>query len=189
MTELGVDESAGVAEPLQGPDTSEVAEEVADLTGLAADVGTRARAGGLSIALAESCTGGLVGHLITEVAGSSDYLRGGVVAYADDAKAELLGVATSALAEHGAVSAQVAVAMATGARERFGADVAAAVTGIAGPSGGSAQKPVGLTYVAVADAQGTDVRRHAWTGDRHQNKLASARATLELLLERLTAEA
>lgn len=161
------------------------ATDLEHLTNLARQVGASARAAGSTIALAESCTGGLVGHLITEIAGASEYLRGGVVAYANDAKAELLGVSASTLTDHGAVSAQVAVAMATGARERFGADVAASVTGIAGPAGGTAQKPVGLTYVAVADERGTDVRRHVWSGDRRQNKLASARATLELLLERL----
>jgi PncC family amidohydrolase len=172
-------------------DPAAVVEEIPTLerlTSLANDVGTRARSTGVTIALAESCTGGLVGHLITEIAGASEYLNGGVVAYADEVKAELLGVPASALADHGAVSAQVAVAMASGARERFGADVAAAVTGIAGPTGGSPQKPVGLTYVAVADGRGTDVRRYVWTGDRHHNKLASAGATLELLLERLAAD-
>ena len=172
-------------------ETAAVAEEAPTLealVSLASEVGDRARATGASIALAESCTGGLVGHLITETAGASEYLRGGVVAYADAAKSELLGVSSATLADHGAVSAQVAVAMASGARERFGADVAVAVTGIAGPSGGTAQKPVGLTYVAVADALGTDVRRHVWAGDRHQNKIASARATLELLLERIATD-
>jgi PncC family amidohydrolase len=163
------------------------ASDLETLTALAADVGGRARTARVRLAVAESCTGGLVGHLLTETAGASDYFRGGLVAYADEAKQALLGVATETLADHGAVSAQVAVAMASGARERFGADVAAAVTGIAGPGGGTDAKPVGLTYVAVADDLGTDVRRYTWSGDRHQNKLASARATLELLLDRLTA--
>lgn len=140
---------------------------------------------GLTVALAESCTGGLVADAITDVSGSSGYFAGGVVSYSNDAKERLLDVPGDVLAAHGAVSAQVAKAMATGARERFGADVAGSVTGIAGPDGGSAAKPVGLTYVAVADAEGVEVRRHAWSGDRAENKRASAEALLELLIERV----
>jgi PncC family amidohydrolase len=139
----------------------------------------------LTLALAESCTGGLVADAITDVAGSSGYFAGGVVSYSDEAKERLLGVPGDVLAAHGAVSAQVAKAMAGGARERFGADLAGAVTGIAGPDGGSAAKPVGLTYVAIADADGVEVRRHLWIGDRAENKRASAEALLELLLERV----
>jgi PncC family amidohydrolase len=137
----------------------------------------------LTVATAESCTGGLVADAITEVAGSSGYFRGAIVAYADEAKVALLGVPAATIAAHGAVSAQVAVAMALGARERLSVDLAAAVTGIAGPAGGTTTKPVGLTYVAVSGPTGTEVRRHAWTGDRGANKRASATAVLELLLE------
>ena len=140
---------------------------------------------GATLATAESCTGGLVGHLLTEVAGSSEYFLGGVVAYSDEVKRRSLDVPDAAIEHHGAVSAQVAVAMAEGARARLGADVAAAVTGIAGPAGGTEAKPVGLTYVAVADAGGHDVRRYTWAGGRSENKLESARAALELVLERL----
>jgi nicotinamide-nucleotide amidase len=139
---------------------------------------------GLTVGTAESCTGGLVASSITDVAGSSGYFRGGIVAYADDAKASLLGVPGEVLAAHGAVSAQAARAMATGARQRLGVDLAVSVTGIAGPGGGSEAKPVGLTYVAVADAGDVLVRRFVWRGDRAANKLASAEAALELLLER-----
>jgi PncC family amidohydrolase len=144
---------------------------------------------GLRVAFAESCTGGRVGDALTDVAGSSGYVAGGVVAYEDDAKVALLGVPRETLAAHGAVSAQVALAMAEGARTRFGADLAAAVTGIAGPGGASAGKPVGLTYVALADAEGATVRRFTWDGDREANKAASATAALELLLERAAARA
>ena len=140
---------------------------------------------GLTVALAESCTGGLVADAITDVAGSSGYFVGGVVSYSNEAKEQLLGVPEAVLAAHGAVSAQVARAMAEGARARFGAAVAASVTGIAGPDGGSDAKPVGLTYVAVADESGVDVRRHLWSGDRAANKVSSAAAVLELLLERV----
>lgn len=140
---------------------------------------------GLTVATAESCTGGLVAHAITEIAGASAYFRGAFVTYANDVKRDQLGVAQELLDAHGAVSAQVARAMAEGARARLGADVAVAVTGIAGPGGGSAEKPVGLTYVAVADDAGVDVRRHLWTGDRGANKRDSAVSALELLLDRL----
>jgi PncC family amidohydrolase len=142
---------------------------------------------GFLVATAESCTGGLVAHLITNVPGSSGYFRGGVVSYADDAKRLLLDVGADLLAAHGAVSAQVARAMAVGARGRFGADLAVSVTGVAGPEGGSAAKPVGLTYIAVADDRGVEVRRFVWSGGRAANKDASARAAIELLLTRLHA--
>ena len=142
---------------------------------------------GLTVALGESCTGGLVADAITDVAGSSGYFAGGVVSYSNEAKERFLGVPGAVLAAHGAVSAQVARAMAEGARERFGAGVAASVTGIAGPDGGSDAKPVGLTYVAVADADGVDVRRYLWSGDRAANKTSSAAAVLQLLLERVEA--
>ena len=139
---------------------------------------------GLTVATAESCTGGLVAHVITEIAGSSAYFRGGFVTYADDVKRDQLGVPQELLDAHGAVSAQVARAMAEGARDRLGSHVAVSITGIAGPGGGSDEKPVGLTYVGVADNAGVDVRRHHWTGDRSANKHDSAVAALELLLER-----
>ena len=141
---------------------------------------------GLTVGTAESCTGGLVASLITDVAGSSGYFRGAIVAYADDAKRSLLDVAGDVLSAHGAVSAQVAMAMATGARERLAVDLAVAVTGIAGPGGGTQAKPVGLTYVAVADTQDVVVRRFVWRVDRGSNKIASAEAALELLVERAT---
>ncbi len=140
---------------------------------------------GLTIATAESCTGGLVAHAITEIAGSSAYFLGGFVTYADEAKRDQLGVAPELLASHGAVSAQVARAMAEGARVRLATTAAVSITGIAGPGGGSDEKPVGLTYVAVVDQAGADVRRHLWSGDRSANKRDSAAAALELLLERL----
>jgi PncC family amidohydrolase len=145
--------------------------------------------GGLTVALAESCTGGLVAAALTETAGSSGFFLGGVVSYADAAKRDLLGVDADVLAAHGAVSAQVARAMAEGARDRFGASLAASVTGIAGPDGGSAEKPVGLTYLGVADERGVDVRRIVWGGDRAANRRDSGVALLELLLERAAATA
>ncbi len=139
---------------------------------------------GLTVATAESCTGGLVAHLLTEVPGSSAYLLGGVVAYSDDVKRNVLGVPAEVLFAHGAVSAQVALAMAEGVRALLGTDLAVAVTGVAGPEGGTDAKPVGLVYVAIAGPGAAEVRRHLWTGDRSGNKLASAGEALELLLER-----
>jgi PncC family amidohydrolase len=161
--------------PLTGPPD--------DLESLAGRLQALAIARRISVATAESCTGGLVGHVITAVPGSSGYYRGGVVSYADDVKAGLLGVSSEALARHGAVSAQVARAMAAGARLRIGADLAVAVTGVAGPDGGTASKPVGLTYIAVAGPAGSDVQRHVWEGDRTVNKQRSAAAALLMLID------
>jgi len=141
----------------------------------------------LTVSLAESCTGGLVAAALTAVAGSSGYFQGGVVSYADEAKRDLLGVDEAALQAHGAVSAQVAWAMATGARDRFETDLAASVTGIAGPDGGTEEKPVGYVCFCAADAAGADVRRFVWSGDRAANRLQSAVVVLELLLERMGA--
>ena len=138
---------------------------------------------GLTIALAESCTGGLVATSITEVAGSSGYFLGGVVSYANRSKEAFLDVPAAALAAHGAVSAQVARAMAAGAKGRFGATIAASITGIAGPDGGSVEKPVGLVYVGLARAAGVDVRRLQLTGDRQAIRHGAALAALEWLVE------
>ena len=159
-----------------------------ELLGLAKRVGAACRVRGVTLATAESCTGGLVSHLVTEIPGSSDYYVGGLVTYADRVKESLAGVPAQVLEAHGAVSAQAARAMADGARVSLGAGIAVAVTGIAGPTGGTPEKPVGLTYIAVSDAQGDDVRRHAWGLDRSANKRASAAAALALVLERLQAD-
>ncbi len=164
------------------------AAEAADLqalTDLAARLQAACLARGLTVAIAESCTGGLLGHVLTEVPGASGYFVGGVISYSDAVKTGQLGVPAETLAHHGAVSAQAALVMAAGAREHLGADLGLAVTGIAGPDGGTAEKPVGLTYVAVADGVGSEVERHAWSGSRGTNKRASVVAALELLLRRL----
>lgn len=153
------------------------------LVGLAERLQATCLARGLTVAVAESCTGGLVADAITDVPGSSGYFLGGIVSYSDAAKEALLDVPAEVLVAHGAVSAQVGRAMAEAARSRFSADLAAAVTGIAGPDGGSEAKPVGLTYVAIATSGGADVRRFLWDGDRAANKEASAVAVLEILIE------
>ena len=137
---------------------------------------------GWQMAAAESCTGGLVGHVITQVPRSSDHFLGGIVSYSDAVKEELLGVPGDLLQRVGAVSAEVAEAMTSGAFDRFPtASLAVAVTGIAGPDGGSQEKPVGLTYVAAAVRGGAAiVERHTWSHDRDGNKRASALAALDL---------
>jgi PncC family amidohydrolase len=130
------------------------------------------------LATAESCTGGLVSHLVTNVPGSSDYFVGGVVAYSNPIKERLLGVPREQLVEHGAVSEEVAISMAEGARRELGAEVGLSVTGIAGPGGGTPSKPVGLTWVAVATPGGTRAQVYAWQGKREENKRESALAAL-----------
>ena len=173
------------SEPGSGRATGSPAEDLSEseLVELATQLQALFLERGLTLATAESCTGGLVAHTVTEVAGSSGYLRGGIVAYADEAKERLLDVPRDVLDAHGAVSAQVARAMADGAAARFTTDVSVAVTGVAGPGGGSPAKPVGLTYVAVTAPSTNEVRRFLWTGDRAANKRASAGAALRLLLE------
>jgi nicotinamide-nucleotide amidase len=126
-----------------------------------------------------------VSAAITANPGSSAYFRGGIVAYSNEAKVALLDVPEGVLAAHGAVSAQTAVAMAGGAARRLRADVGVATTGVAGPDGGTEDKPVGLVYVAVHDAAGDDVRRFTWSGDRAANIIDSVQAALELLRERV----
>jgi nicotinamide-nucleotide amidase len=151
---------------------------------LEASVGRLLRARGWTVALAESCTGGLVGHRLTQVSGSSVYFERGFVVYSNAAKQALLGVPETVLREHGAVSAACAEAMARGARERARTDVGVAVTGIAGPDGGTPTKPVGTVFVALADARGTVVERHRFDRDREGTKALSAVHALDLLRRR-----
>lgn len=149
---------------------------------LAEALQARCLAASWTVATAESCTGGLVGHLLTAVRGSSGYVVGGVVAYADRVKLDLLAVPATALETHGAVSAQVALAMASGVAARLGVDLAVAVTGIAGPDGGSPEKPVGTTYIATTGVGGPTVRRFHFDGDRETVRWAAATAALEMLM-------
>jgi PncC family amidohydrolase len=172
---------------VRAPDSATGAPSDTELAEHAAALQERCLAAGLTVSTAESCTGGLVGHVITSIDGSSGYYVGGAVTYSDVLKAHVLGVPTDTLSRHGAVSAQTAVAMAEGARRAFGTDLATSITGIAGPGGGSVAKPVGLVYVAVTSEAGTEVRRYHWTSDRDGNKRLSAAAALQLLLEQATA--
>lgn len=144
-------------------------------------VAARLRRRGWSIAVAESCTGGLIAKRLTDRAGSSDFMLGGVIAYANEAKTRLLGVDATLLAEHGAVSEPVASAMARGAAERFGAQCAVAVTGIAGPGGGTPQKPVGTVCIGARAADVERVRTLRMPGDREDVRERSAQAALALL--------
>lgn len=141
------------------------------------------RGRGLTLAVAESCTGGLLMHRITDVPGSSLYLLGGVVAYADQVKSGILGVDAQIIVQQGAVSEPVAAQLALGVRRALGADLGIGVTGIAGPGGGTAEKPVGLTYLGLATPDGgVQVIERRWQGNRSQNKRASTDAALALLI-------
>jgi len=146
-------------------------------------VGEKLRKTGGTVATAESCSGGLISHRITNVPGSSAYFMGGAVTYSNEAKTKVLGVDEGSLEEHGAVSEHVAEQMARGAQDRFAADYAVACTGVAGPAGGTKEKPVGTVYIAVAAPGGTRVERCHFEGDRDRIKQQTADRALTLLLE------
>ena len=138
---------------------------------------------GSSVSAAESCTGGLILSTLTDCAGSSAYVEGGLVTYSNEAKMRMLKVREETLVAHGAVSEAVAAEMALGARALFDTDYALSVTGIAGPGGGTAEKPVGLAFIGLAGRDGVvRVERHVWDGDRVENKVRSVEAALRLLL-------
>ncbi len=139
-----------------------------------------------TICTAESCTGGLIAHRLTNISGSSAYMLGGIVAYSNAVKQHVLGVNEQTLIDYGAVSEQTAAEMAAGAKEYLHTDYAVSVTGIAGPGGSTADKPVGLTYVGFAGPDGLlHVERYVWTSDREGNKSASAEAALQLAIRLL----
>jgi nicotinamide-nucleotide amidase len=164
-----------VADAVYGEDGADLAAVVLDLC----------REGGLSIAVAESCTGGLLGARLTAIPGSSDVVLGGVIAYANAVKAELLGVSHDDLLDHGAVSEPVVRAMATGVRAATGARIGMAITGIAGPGGGTEEKPVGTVWIAT-DVDGTvEARRTRLIGDRAEVRQRAAQAVLEMVRRRL----
>lgn len=142
------------------------------------------RAKGLHLATAESCTGGLIAGCLTEIAGSSDVVERGFVTYSNEAKEEMLGVPAEMIRQHGAVSAEVAEAMAKGALAQSRADVAVSATGIAGPGGATAEKPVGLVYLGFAHRAGlSQVERFVFPGDRHAVRMATVVEALRLLEE------
>jgi nicotinamide-nucleotide amidase len=146
-------------------------------------VGRALRTRSWTLAVAESCTGGLVGHLLTKEPGASDFLLLDAVTYANSSKQAVLGVDEDVLRGHGAVSAEVATSMADGARRLVGADCALAITGIAGPTGGTESKPVGLVYLAVSTAKGTVVKEHRFPGERHWIQTLAAYAGLAMVRE------
>jgi len=148
---------------------------------LAEVVGEKLARMGKTMAVAESCTGGLLAKLTTDVPGSSRYFLGGWVTYSNESKSRELGVLPALIDTHGAVSGQVAVAMAQGARHKAGADFAIGITGIAGPEGGSEHTPVGLVYIAVSSRDDTDISRHVFPHDRSSVRLRAAQTALNLL--------
>lgn len=169
---------AALGDAIYGEDNADLAAVVLDLC----------RTRGVSIGLAESCTGGMLGERLTAIPGSSDVVRGGVIAYANDVKGSLLGVSDDVLAEYGAVSEPVVRAMAAGVRKLLGVDAALAITGIAGPGGGSAEKPVGTVWLAL-DLRGDveAVLLRLW-GDRTEIRQRSAQGALDLLRRALIAQ-
>jgi len=152
-----------------------------DESALEVIVGRLLKQRGVILAVAESCTGGLIGHRITNVPGSSVYYEGSITAYSYDVKELVLRVPHDTLYHYGAVSEQTAREMARGVRRAFRADIGLAVTGIAGPGGGTPEKPVGLVYVALAAPDGEWVEPRVWNGNRWENKEHSAEAALDLL--------
>jgi nicotinamide-nucleotide amidase len=195
---FGVDLRVTVTGPLDSPVKDVAAQAYAELKELAGDlvyaegeramedvVGEALLARGWRIATAESCTAGLLSKRLTDVPGSSRYFDRGFVTYSNEAKVELLGVSEGDLAAHGAVSAPVAEQMAHGARHRAGVDLGVAITGVAGPEGGSEQKPVGTVFVALSTSEGETVRRFQFSGTRATIRERSVQVALDLVRRRL----
>jgi len=153
---------------------------------LEVDLGKSLKNNGLTLSIAESCTGGLIAHVVTNVPGSSDYFDRGIVSYSNSAKRELLNVRERSLMEHGAVSEEVALEMARGVKENAGTEIGLSTTGIAGPGGGTEEKPVGLVYVGLVIDDEDHVRRLNLEGDRKTNKWLSTKKALEFLLEEVS---
>jgi nicotinamide-nucleotide amidase len=149
--------------------------------GLEEVVGRILRESGKSLATAESCTGGLMGKMLTDVPGSSEYYQGGVVCYSNSLKIDLVGVDRVSLERHGAVSQPVAHQMAVGIRERTGADYGLSVTGIAGPDGGTSEKPVGLVFIGLSHDKDTEVREERFPGTREAIRMRASRHALDWL--------
>jgi len=155
------------------------------MASLEQDVGNLLRRKGLTLGVVESATGGLISHLITNIPGSSDYYKGSITAYSNQAKIKLVGVKEGTINQYGAVSPQVAEEMAQGGRKVLAADICLADTGIAGPGGATPGKPVGLFYIGLSHPAGTYSQKHNFPGDREQNKHGAAGAALSWLKEYL----
>ncbi len=151
-------------------------------------VGELLRERGLRLAVAESCTGGLIGHRITNIPGASTYYMGSVTAYAYESKVRLLGVRWSTLEKYGAVSEHTVIEMARGVRNALAADIGLAVSGIAGPGGGTPEKPVGFTWIGLSAGDVDEAWSYTWKGDRVQVKEQSAEQALQLLADYLASE-
>jgi PncC family amidohydrolase len=139
----------------------------------------------LTLAAAESCTGGLVSHRITNISGSSEYFPGGIVTYSNEAKAGLLGVSWDTINSHGAVSEETVLEMARGVRNLFDANIGISVSGIAGPTGGTPEKPLGTTWLGLSAIDGDWSRHFIWNGKREQNKINSSEAALQFVIDYL----
>ena len=155
------------------------------MTSLEQEVGNLLHQKGLTLGIVESATGGLISHLITNVPGSSDYYKGAVTAYSNEAKIKIVGVKADTINQHGAVSPQVAKEMAQGGSKVLAADICLADTGIAGPTGATPGKPLGLFYIGLSHRAGTYSRKHNFQGNREQNKRLAAEAALGWLKEYL----
>jgi len=155
------------------------------MASLEKEIGDRLRQKGLTLGVVESATGGLISHRITNIPGSSDYYKGSITAYSNEVKIKVVGVKEDTINTYGAVSHQVAAEMAAGGRKVLGVDVCLADTGIAGPTGATPEKPVGLFYIGLAHGSGNYSRKHIFTGSRQQNKQNAAEAALGWLKEYL----
>ena len=155
------------------------------MTSLEQEIGNLLRQKGLTLGVVESATGGLISHLITNAPGCSDYYRGSVTAYSNEAKVKIVGVKEDTINRHGAVSSQVAEEMAQGGRKILAADICLTDTGIAGPSGATPGKPLGLFYIGLSHQTGTYSQKHDFHGNREQNKRRAAEAALNWLKEYL----
>ena len=151
-------------------------------------VGTLLKKKGISVSVAESCTGGLLSHLFTNISGSSTYYQGGIISYSNEVKSSLLKVPYKLIKEKGAVSPEVAKEMAKGVRKICATDIGIGITGIAGPTGGTLQKPVGLIYIALSTSQGEISRKFLFSGNREDIKWRSSQTALDLLRRHLIKE-
>jgi len=158
---------------------------MSDMSAPAREIGELLKKHRLTLGTVESATGGLISHLVTSISGSSEYYLGSVISYSNELKIKLAGVNKETLEKHGAVSSQAAREMAEGGRKTLGVDICIADTGIAGPSGATVDKPVGLFYLGLSHRDGTDTRRHLFQGNREQNKEQAAGAALGWVLEYL----
>ena len=149
------------------------------------DIGNLLRQKGLTLGVVESASGGLVSHRISNIPGSSDYFKGAVTAYSNEVKSKVVGVSEDTINQYGAVSPQVAEEMAEGGKKILGADICLADTGIAGPSGATPEKPVGLFYIGLSHGESTYSQKHVFPGDREQNKQSAAEAALSWLKDYL----